>query len=192
MLQQHALLVAASALGASAQSFSHTFTGSRGAAIDCTQVLHEELPKLTGIPEPDEEAFEAAQELFWGFIRGSVSNEDDNCDLPDVGGPQASAFSDWATSYTSWRDAQLTIYQEIYSACSDVPDSDDIPTSSGICSTFVAKITGGPVPDREGGDGDGSNGNNGDGDGDNSGSQLSGMGLWAAAGAGILVIAIAL
>ncbi|EFQ31341.1 uncharacterized protein GLRG_06485 [Colletotrichum graminicola M1.001] len=75
----------------------------------------------------------------------------DPCVDPTITGSIGSAYSTYASSYTSWRNDHLSDFRAVWQACSDVPGVTDLilPTGTGQCSSLVAQITSaGPTPEQ--------------------------------------------
>ncbi|GJC83189.1 hypothetical protein ColLi_06027 [Colletotrichum liriopes] len=109
----------------------------------------------------------------------------DPCSEPTITGSIGSAYSTYASEYTSWRDKHITDFRAVWQACSDVAGVVDIlPTGSDQCSSLVAQITSaGPV---NGGSGSG----NGVGSPNAARPRETGAVVAAAAVAGFVVAAI--
>jgi len=144
----------------------------------CNSVATSLLPKITdGVPTPPADVA--------AYLARSATITDP-CVDPTITGSVGSAYSTYASSYTSWRNDHLSDFRAVWQACSDVPGVADIilPTGTGQCSSLVAQITSaGPV---NGGGGGGS----GNGVGNAAGPRETGAVLAAAAMAGFVVAAI--
>ncbi|OHE96273.1 hypothetical protein CORC01_08491 [Colletotrichum orchidophilum] len=113
----------------------------------CNSVATSLLPKITdGVPTPPADVA--------AYIALSVTITD-ACSDPTITGSVGSAYSTYASSYTSWRDKHITDFRALWQACSDVPGVVDVlPTGTNQCSSVVAQITSaGPV--NGGGSGNG-------------------------------------
>ncbi|KAL2881623.1 hypothetical protein SGCOL_003191 [Colletotrichum sp. CLE4] len=105
----------------------------------CNSVATSLLPKITdGVPTPPADVA--------AYIALSVTVTD-ACSDPTITGSIGSAYSTYASSYTSWRDKHITDFRALWQACSDVPGAVDVlPTGTNQCSSVVAQITSaGPV-----------------------------------------------
>ncbi|KAF9873865.1 hypothetical protein CkaCkLH20_08599 [Colletotrichum karsti] len=146
----------------------------------CNSVATALLPKITdGAPTVP------ADVANYLAFSASVT---DACADPQITGSVGSAYSTYAASLTSWRDAHMSDFRAVWQACSDVQGvATVLPVGSGQCSSLVAQITSaGPV----GGNGiGGGNGNGGDRSG-NAGPRETGAVMAAAAMAGFVVAAL--
>ncbi|KAF4777536.1 hypothetical protein HER10_EVM0003331 [Colletotrichum scovillei] len=105
----------------------------------CTSVATSLLPKITdNVPTPPADVA--------AYLALSVTITD-ACSDPTITGSIGSAYSTYASSYTSWRDKHITDFRALWQACSDVPGIVDVlPTGTNQCSSVVAQITSaGPV-----------------------------------------------
>ncbi|RSM07239.1 hypothetical protein CEP52_005291 [Fusarium oligoseptatum] len=93
---------------------------------------------MTDAPAPDM----AISELAVSFAIGNYHNTQDPCQLPVVTGSDASLFSEWASSWTTWRSEHIPEYKKIWTACSKESLVEDIvPVGTNVCSKIVAAIT---------------------------------------------------
>ncbi|RSM20147.1 hypothetical protein CDV31_000942 [Fusarium ambrosium] len=93
---------------------------------------------MTDAPAPDM----AISELAVSFAIGNYHNTQDPCQLPVVTGSDASLFSEWASSWTTWRSEHIPEYKKIWTACSKESLVEDIvPVGTNVCSKVVAAIT---------------------------------------------------
>ncbi|KAK2042800.1 hypothetical protein LZ31DRAFT_446278, partial [Colletotrichum somersetense] len=101
----------------------------------CNSVATSLLPKITdGVPTPP------ADVAAYLALSATIT---DPCVDPTVTGSIGSAYSTYASSYTSWRNNHLSDFRAVWQACSDVPGVADVilPTGTGQCSSLVAQIT---------------------------------------------------
>ncbi|GKT63160.1 hypothetical protein ColTof4_05250 [Colletotrichum tofieldiae] len=115
----------------------------------CNSVATSILPKITeGVPTPP------ADVAAYLALSATIT---DPCSEPTITGSIGSAYSTYASEYTSWRDKHITDFRAVWQACSDVAGVVDIlPTGSDQCSSLVAQITSaGPVNGGGGGSGNG-------------------------------------
>ncbi|KAL0938536.1 uncharacterized protein CTRU02_205146 [Colletotrichum truncatum] len=145
----------------------------------CTSVASAVLPRITD-NVPTVPADVANYLAFSATIT-------DPCSNPTITGSIGSAYSTYASAYTSWREAHIGDFRALWQACSDVQGvATVLPVGTGQCSSLVAEITSaGPV-------GGGSGGGNGVGGGNsgNAGPRETGAVMAAAAVAGFVVAAI--
>ncbi|KAK1967819.1 hypothetical protein LY78DRAFT_473639 [Colletotrichum sublineola] len=150
----------------------------------CNSVATSLLPKITdGVPTPP------ADVAAYLALSATIT---DPCSDPTITGSIGSAYSTYASSYTSWRNDHMSDFRAVWQACSDVPGVADVilPTGTGQCSSLVAQITSaGPVNPGSGGGG-GGGGGSGNGVGNAAGPRETGAVLAAAAVAGFVVVAI--
>ncbi|RSL66674.1 hypothetical protein CEP53_003277 [Fusarium sp. AF-6] len=93
---------------------------------------------MTDAPAPNM----AISELAVSFAIGNYHNTQDPCQLPVVTGSDASLFSEWASSWTTWRSEHIPEYKKIWTACSKESLVEDIvPVGTNVCSKVVAAIT---------------------------------------------------
>ncbi|RSL83153.1 hypothetical protein CEP51_004682 [Fusarium floridanum] len=93
---------------------------------------------MTDAPAPDM----AISELAVSFAIGNYHNTQDPCQLPVVTGSDASLFSEWASSWTTWQSEHIPEYKKIWTACSKESLVEDIvPVGTNVCSKIVAAIT---------------------------------------------------
>ncbi|SPO06358.1 uncharacterized protein DNG_09047 [Cephalotrichum gorgonifer] len=134
-------------------------------AEECTSVVSSLQSVITGFPEPDR----FVSNMAYGYHFNRFTNSDDPCALPKVTGVSAEPFSEWAVSYTKWREGVIPEYQEIWEACSRDPQIFNLlPVGPDRCSSLAAQITGGAGGDD--GDDDDDGGDSDDGDDSESGS----------------------
>ncbi|WYZ42545.1 hypothetical protein EsH8_VI_000244 [Colletotrichum jinshuiense] len=100
----------------------------------CTSVATSILPKITdNVP--------TAPADVASYLAFSVTITDP-CSDPKITGSIGSAFSSYASEYTSWRNKHISDYRALWQACSDVPGIVNVlPTGSDQCSSLVAEIT---------------------------------------------------
>lgn len=122
----------------------------------CNSVATAVLPRITDAPTVP------ADVASYLAFSASVT---DACSDPTVTGSIGSAYSSYAKSFTSWRDAHITDFRAIWQACSDVQGvATVLPIGSGQCSSLVAAITSaGPVDAGGNGGGNGIGGGGGNG-----------------------------
>ncbi|KZL80223.1 hypothetical protein CI238_06539 [Colletotrichum incanum] len=143
----------------------------------CNSIATSILPKITeGVPTPP------ADVAAYLALSATIT---DPCSEPTITGSIGSAYSTYASEYTSWRDKHITDFRAVWQACSDVAGVVDVlPTGSDQCSSLVAQITSaGPV---NGGSGSG----NGVGSPNAARPRETGAVVAAAAVAGFVVVAI--
>ncbi|RSL49159.1 hypothetical protein CEP54_012545 [Fusarium duplospermum] len=93
---------------------------------------------MTDAPAPDM----AISEIAVSFAIGNYHNTQDPCQLPVVTGSDASLFSEWASSWTTWQSEHIPQFREIWSACSKESLVENIvPVGTNVCSELVAQIT---------------------------------------------------
>ncbi|GKT40453.1 uncharacterized protein ColSpa_00634 [Colletotrichum spaethianum] len=116
----------------------------------CTSVATSILPKITdGVPTPP------ADVAAYLALSATIT---DPCSDPTITGSIGSAYSTYASEYTSWRNKHISDFRAVWQACSDVPGVVDVlPTGTDQCSSLVAQITSaGPVNGGGSGNGVGS------------------------------------
>uniref|UniRef100_L2FQJ9 Uncharacterized protein n=1 Tax=Colletotrichum fructicola (strain Nara gc5) TaxID=1213859 RepID=L2FQJ9_COLFN len=90
----------------------------------------------------------------------------DPCSDPTITGSIGSAYSTYAKSFTSWKDAHMSDFRAVWQACSDVQGvATVLPLGTGQCSSLVAEITSAGPVNPGGGSGGGLGNGNGNGGG---------------------------